>query len=91
MNEGMLIGSLMNDTIRVILNLIGSGKYLITKHAQSRMGERRISHADIRNCGKTGIALESEGKIRVRGLDCDGESLVIVCVNDNGVIVITVF
>ena len=59
--------------------------------AQRRMSERRITHSDIRNCGKTGSTFLNEDKIKVKGLDCDGESLTIACINEDGVIIVTVF
>jgi hypothetical protein len=50
-----------------------------------------ITHSDIKSCASYGIVTEVDGKYRVTGSDCDGEILRIVCVNENGVIVITVF
>lgn len=81
----------MSEKFNDTLNLLSHGKYLVTLHAQRRMAERKISHADIKNCGKTGSATFSEDKIKVTGLDCDGEDLTVVCVNEDGVIIITVF
>lgn len=74
-----------------ILNLLKAGKYLVTLHAKQRMASRKISHADIKNCGATGSVIESEGKIKVTGLDCDSEELSIICVYEDGIIIITVF
>ena len=81
----------MRDNFADVLILLKNGKYLVTLHAQRRMSERKISHADIRNCGLTGNAVRSDNKIKVTGYDCDGESMTVVCVSEDGVIIITVF
>ena len=41
----------MSEKFYDVLSLLKNGKYLVTLHAQRRMSERKISHADIRNCG----------------------------------------
>jgi hypothetical protein len=84
-------GYAMSEEFKDVLSLLKNGKYLVTLHAQRRMSERKISHADIRNCGTTGSAVLNEDKIKVTGLDCDGEALNVVCVNEDGVIIVTVF
>ena len=81
----------MSVNFNEVLDLLKVGKYLVTLHTKQRMAQRNISHADIKNCGATGSAIESEGKIKVSGFDCDGEELSVVCVNEDGVIIITVF
>jgi len=56
------------------------------------MAERNVSHADIRTCGETGKAkLQSDGKIKVTGTDLDGDELTLICVEEDGVLIITVF
>ena len=74
-----------------VLNLLSRGKYKVTLHAKQRMAERKITHADIKHCALTGYAKLFEDKIKVTGLDCDSESMTLICVNGNGVILITVF
>ena len=81
----------MSANFDEVLNLLRAGKYLVTLHAKQRMALRNISHADMKNCGATGSAIETEDKIKVSGFDCDGEELSIVCVNEDGIIIITVF
>lgn len=76
----------------VTLFALARGDYRLTRHAKDRMRERGISDADIRFCGKVGRAiLQSDRKIKVVGFDCSGEELVIICVEENGVLLITVF
>lgn len=81
----------MPEEFKDVLSLLKNGKYMVTLHAQRRMAERKISHADIRKCGATGNAVLTENKIKVTGLDCDSEALTVVCVNEDGVIIVTVF
>jgi hypothetical protein len=38
----------MSDELKDVLSLLKNGKYVVTLHAQRRMSERKISHADIR-------------------------------------------
>lgn len=81
----------MSLEFKDVLNLLKNGKYLVTLHAQRRMSERKISHADIRKCGATGSAVLTEDKIKIMGSDCDGEALTVVCVKEDDVIIVTVF
>jgi hypothetical protein len=81
----------LNTKFCDILNLLKTGKYLVTLHAKQRMASRNVSHADIKRCAATGSAVETDGKIKVTGLDCDDEELHIICVYEDGIIIITVF
>ncbi len=76
----------------VTLFALARGDYRLTRHAKDRMRERNISDADIRFCGRVGQALQQkDGKIKVIGFDCAGGELVIICVEENGILLITVF
>jgi len=81
----------MPHKLEEVLNLLKNGKYEVTLHAKQRMALRNVSHADVRNCGRTGTAIENDEKIKVTGLDCDQEELSLICVYEDGVILITVF
>ncbi len=81
----------MSEILMQTLHSLKNGRYIVTLHAQRRMAERKISHADIRNCGKTGRALFFEDKIKVFGRDCDGENTTIICVKEDDVLIITIF
>jgi len=75
-----------------ILSALSLGDYRVTLHAKLRMSERNISHADIRNCGQSGLAMaQSDGKVKVVGRDIDGVQLTLICVIEDGVLLITVF
>ncbi len=75
-----------------ILSSLEEGTYLVTLHARRRMAERNIAHSDIRECARTGkIYDQADGKFKVNGSDCDGYEISIICVEDNGVLVVTVF
>jgi hypothetical protein len=80
------------DQVRRVLEAIGDGDYQITLHARQRMAWRSVAHEDIRSCGVTGTAaLQASGKIQVQGYDCDGEELKLICVEEDGVLIVTVF
>lgn len=80
------------DQLRYVLECLRWGNYRVTLHAQRRMVERNISRSDIRSCGETGKALsESDGKIKVTGIDRCHEILSLICVEENGILIITVF
>ena len=75
-----------------VLAALAHGNYETTLHARRRMAERNVTHKDILQCGATGHAsLEKDGKVRVDGFDCDGDDLTLVCVDEGGVLIITVF
>lgn len=77
--------------LRFVLKQIANGKYRVTLHCQHRMIERSVSHRDIRNCAKVGIAKWDEDKIRIIGRDIDHEELTLICVFEQDVLLITVF
>ena len=75
-----------------VLEALAQGHYQVTLHAGQRMSQRNVSHADIRCCGKNGKALrQGDGKIKVWGFDLDGEALSLICVEEGGVLIVTVF
>lgn len=80
------------EYLQRILKALERGEYETTLHARQRMAQRNVAHADIRSCGETGKAIKQEsGKIKVSGVDVDGDDLSIICVEENGVLIITVF
>ena len=80
------------DQHQYILDRLRDGDYRVTLHAKQRMAERNVSHGDIQACGKNGVASpQVDGKIKVMGSDLDGEELFLICVKENGVLIITVF
>lgn len=77
---------------QTIVFTLGSRNYRVSLHARQRMAERNITHADIRNCAITGkMILEEHHKIRIKGFDIDGHELTIICVEEDGLLIITVF
>lgn len=81
----------MLEKLNFVLNSLKNGDYRLTLHAQQRMAERRIAHADIRWCGTTGIITSNDEKFKVVGRDLDNIKLTIICVDEDGVLIITVF
>jgi hypothetical protein len=56
------------------------------------MSERNVFHHDIRCCGVNGTAkMQVDGRVKVTGYDLAGEELSLICVEDQGVLLITVF
>jgi len=75
-----------------VLVALSHGDFEVTSHAKQRMYLRGITHRDIRTCGMYGmIARQIDGKIQVVGPDYAGEELKIICVEEDGVVIITVF
>lgn len=76
-----------------IKNDLRSGSFELTQHALKRMRERGVRRTDIINLGFNLFrSLDQEnGKVKLEGLDCDGEELTVVCVYDLGTLVITVY
>ncbi len=80
------------SSAQLVLEDLASGNFRLTRHALERMAERSVTRADIRNVGMMGVAKPAEdGKLRVRGVDLDGEELTLVCVYEDGTLIITVF
>lgn len=76
---------------RIIRGLI-QGDFRLSNHATIRAQERNIFKKDIIFCAKTVSEIKKmDGKYRVKGLDCDGESLTIICVWIGRTLVITLF
>ncbi len=75
-----------------VLSALGDGDYQVTLHARQRMASRCVTHQDIRACGSSGTAkAHADGKIQVRGFDCDCDELTLICVEESGILIITVF
>ena len=80
------------DSLQHVLTALNQGDYQVTLHARQRMAQRNVTHENIRSCGSNGKSTqEQDGKIRVEGNDCDGVELTLICVDENGVLIITVF
>ena len=87
--EGEVVDSPENMRI---LEALASGNYRVTLHAKRRMSERSISHEDVRCCAQNGFASsQPDNKIRVVGLDLDNMRLVIICVFEIDVLIISAF
>ncbi len=78
--------------ILLILRTLANGNYRVTLHAKQRMSERNITHADVRHCGLDAVAFrQSDGKFKVVGRDLDSERLTLICVFEDGVLIISAF
>jgi Domain of unknown function (DUF4258) len=76
----------------LVLEDLASGNFRLTRHAIERMGQRTVTRADIRNVGGTGtVKPGDDGKLKVTGVDLDGDELTVVCVYESGTLIITVF
>ena len=78
--------------IVVLLHDLALGKFRLTIHAIERMRQRSISTADIKRVGSTGrVEQQVDGKFKVQGLDCDGVSLIVIAIYEEGILIITVY
>lgn len=74
----------------VIISDLINGDYKVTFHAHVRMSERNITRYDISDCAQTGVLTFKDNKYHIVGKDSSGESMKIVCVYEDGVLIITV-
>ena len=80
------------EQLKEILRRLSLGDYQATLHAKLRMSERGISDSDIKCCGDNGNAfLQEDGKIKIIGKDIDGDFLTIICVEEDNILIITVY
>jgi hypothetical protein len=92
MKEDNLFRSRRLRSYQQILYDLSEGQYRVTLHARKRMAERNVTHSDILSCGKSGkVEVQNNGQFRIHGRDCDGEKLTLICVEDDGVLIITIF
>jgi DNA-binding IclR family transcriptional regulator len=76
----------------LVLEDLAAGNFRLTRHAIVRMGQRTVTRADICSVCHTGVAKLADGdKVEVTGFDLDGDELTVVCVCDEGTLIITVF
>jgi hypothetical protein len=78
------------STPALILEEISAENFSLTKHARIRMNERNISTEDIIECANTGVISQAGNKFEIVGYDMDGEKMSIICVYEDGVLIITV-
>jgi hypothetical protein len=84
----------MGCTEKAILNALSSGEFLLSVHAVRRMGQRCITSADIRACGRTAkscIYQSRQRTWRIEGADSDKEPLIVICGIDQAVVIVTMF
>jgi len=74
----------------LILSDLINGYYKLTFHAHERMSQRNITRYDISDCAQTGVLTFKDNKYHIVGKDSSGESMKIVCVYEDGVLIITV-
>lgn len=65
----------------------------LTPHALSRADERGATYRDVRHALMTATActLQPNGRWLVASADLSGDALTLVCVPENGVLVVTLF
>ena len=73
-----------------IRSLLMAGDFRLTTHARQRMSERNVTRQDIRVAVEQGTIKTVGDKFEVTGLDETLDPLKVVCVFDNGVLIITV-
>jgi hypothetical protein len=78
-----------------IAGFAAANRIRFVDHARDQMTAPRITYRDVRNvlvnataCGPSD---DGPGRWLVRGADLDGEDTKVVCVIEDGVVVITVF
>ena len=69
----------------------GANRIRIERHAQDRRFDRHVSYDDLRHALLTAhvCTIQANGRIRVRGVDYDGDALDPVVVLEGEVVVIT--
>jgi hypothetical protein len=79
------------STKQLVLEEIQQNRFLLTKHARTRMNERGVDRLDIVECGWNGQIDELDNKFIILGFGIDDEPLKIVCAYRDGVLIITVY
>lgn len=75
-----------------VLQSLYLGTYRLTLHARKRMSERGISSKDIQYLGQNRYVEDQEkGKYKVTGVDIDGLDLTVICVDEDEVLIVTVY
>jgi hypothetical protein len=76
-----------------IISALSSGLFDLSRHALQRMRERGARRSDLMHAAwRYTYCDEIEpGKFEIAGPDEDGDELVIIAVEDNGVLVVTIF
>ena len=84
----------MESPENTILERLSAGRFVLTVHAATRMRERAIAKADIQACGRTAKTCRyqaAKGTYRVEGEDLCGESLTVICVLLDGLLIVSLF
>lgn len=81
------------EALEDIRGYAAAGRIVFSPHARQRMHQRRISVGDVATAIAHAKSCEAaaDGRWRLCGPDLDGEDTDIVCVLDEGVLVVTVF
>jgi hypothetical protein len=76
-----------------ILSDLRNGDFHIEDHCYQRMVERRVREVDIQSVGHTcsGWLRQVNGRYKIKGRDCDGDDLTVVCSYEGETLIITVF
>ena len=78
-----------------IAGFAAANRIRFVSHATDQMTRRRITYRDVRNvllsASSCGPSDDEADRWVVRGADLDGEDTKVVCVIEDGVVVITVF
>lgn len=80
------------EALEAVRGYAAAGRFVLSSHARQRMSERNVRFRDVRHALTNARACFAEGaRWRVEGPDWDDDELVLVCVLEDGVIVVTVF
>lgn len=80
------------EALEAVRGYAAAGRFVLASHARQRMGERNVTFRDVRQALTNAHMCSAEGaRWRVEGLDWDGDELVLICVIEDGLIVVTVF
>lgn len=80
------------EALTAVRGYAAAGRFVLSGHARQRMSERNVTFRDVRHALTNARSCSAEGeRWRVKGPDWDGDDLVLVCVLEDGVIVVTVF
>lgn len=80
------------DALEAVRGYAAAGRFVLSSHARQRMGERNVTFRDVRHALTNAHSCSAQGaRWRVEGPDWDDDELALVCVLEDGVIVVTVF
>lgn len=80
------------QALRDIQGFAKAYRIRFVRHASERMAQRGADREDVRRALMTATSCAASGeRWKVSGVDVEGDELTVVCVLEDGVVVVTVF